>query len=72
MPVKKLKPTTPSRRNMSMLVNDEITKNSIIPEVFSDLESLFPGITDFLRKNYSTIDYIYKRMDIKKYKKGSN
>ena len=54
------------------LADEEITKNSIIPEVFSDLESLFPGITDYLRKNYSIIDYIYKRMDIRKYKKGSN
>ena len=28
MPVRKLKPTTPSRRSMSMLVNDEITKST--------------------------------------------
>ena len=28
MPVKKLKPTTPSRRQMSILVNDEITKST--------------------------------------------
>lgn len=28
MPVKKLKPTTPSRRQMSVLVNDEITKST--------------------------------------------
>ena len=28
MPVKKLKPTTPSRRQMSVLVNTEITKST--------------------------------------------
>ena len=28
MPVKKLRPTTPSRRQMSILVNDEITKST--------------------------------------------